>query len=106
VAAVAFARLKLGESAFVGVSRQAELLPEVMPPGQAAGRKRPQFTEHPDLDSLLATWNVRLDTLAGELLAGFGANQAWVADERLRYLDAWPILRRIEGVADDEGLEP
>jgi exodeoxyribonuclease-5 len=105
VAAVAFARLKLGESAFHGVARKADVLSDVMPPGQAAGKKRPQFTEHPDLDSLLTTWNERLDTLAGELLAGFGANQAWVGDERLRYLDAWPILRRIEEAKDVEGEE-
>jgi probable DNA repair protein len=105
VAAVAFARLKLGESAFHGVARKAELLADVMPPGQAAGKKRPQFTEHPDLDSLLSTWNQHLDTLAGELLSGFGANQAWVGDERLRYLDAWPILRRVEEAVDEEADE-
>ncbi|MDD5297993.1 MAG: PD-(D/E)XK nuclease family protein [Rhodocyclaceae bacterium] len=102
VAAVAFARLKLGESAFLGVSRTAGLLPEVMPPGQAEGRKRPQFTDHADFDGLLAAWNGQLDTLAGELLAGFGANQAWVGDERLRYLDAWPLLRRVERDTEDE----
>lgn len=102
VAAVAFARMKLGESGFLGVARDPGLLPEVMPPGQAEGRKRPQFTDHPDLDSLLATWNGQLETLAGELMTGFGANQAWAEQPRLRYLDAWPLLRRIEDRGDQD----
>ncbi len=106
VAAVAFARMKLGESAFLGVAREPGLLPEVMPPGQAEGKKRPQFTDHADLDSLFAAWNGQLETLAGELMAGFGANQAWAEEPRLRYLDAWPLLRRIEHTGDaDAGDE-
>ncbi len=104
IAGVGFARLKVGESEFLSTTRSADLLPGAHVPGEQAGRRRNPFLDFPDFDALLATWSSQLDGLAGEIQSGYGANQAWVDDSRLRWLDAWPVLRRT-GLKDEETEE-
>ena len=101
IGGVGFARLKVGESEFLSATRSAERLPAAFVPGEAAGRRKNPFIDFPDFDALLSTWSGQLDGLAAEIQAGYGANQAWVDDSKLRYLDAWPVLRRT-GLKEDE----
>lgn len=95
VDAVAFARLRAGESRFVGLSAEGELLPEV--PGLAEKDARKKFPEadFPDWDSVIAHWRRAVAAVARELAQGDAAVR-FEDEKALMHCEVKPLLRLAE----------
>jgi RecB family exonuclease len=65
VSAVAFARVRSGDTGYVGVARDATAFPGLRVPGDKGWPR-----EYASWDALLGAWRRRLETLAGEYAAG------------------------------------
>jgi ATP-dependent helicase/nuclease subunit B len=65
VGAVAFARVRSGDTGYAGVARDGELFPGLKVPGSRGGPRG-----YDDWEQLLAEWRRRLEALAAEYVAG------------------------------------
>ncbi len=94
-AAVAFARVQLDDSTFLGIASEDGLLPRVPGVGSRDGRKVFSADEFADWQAVLRHWRSSIHEIALEVK--FGAAAVQVADEAdLRYCDVLPILRLAE----------
>ena len=104
VAAVCFARLKLGEQRFIGIAAEEDLLPDVEVLG---GKRANTFDPHrfPDWSSVLSHWRERFASTARDLRDGKAA--VMVEDEALlHYCEVLPLLRLPERQLQFELLAP
>ncbi|MGE5466553.1 MAG: PD-(D/E)XK nuclease family protein [Ignavibacteria bacterium] len=95
VDAVAFARVRAGMEAFVGIAAEAGLLPAVPGILDKDGRRRFGEDEFPDWRSLIGHWQRAIAEVAGEVRDGVAA--VAVADEgALVHCEVKPLLRLAE----------
>jgi hypothetical protein len=94
-AAVAFGRVQLEDSSFLGIASEDGLLPRVPGVDSRDGRKVFGAEAFADWQAVLAHWRSSIQEIALEVK--FGAAAVTVADEAdLRYCDVLPILRLAE----------
>ncbi|HEX8989356.1 MAG TPA: PD-(D/E)XK nuclease family protein [Rhodocyclaceae bacterium] len=102
VDAVAFARLRRGDEAFVGVAAASGLLPGVA--GLAESRRRFGEEAFPDWPSLIAHWRYAIAVVAAEVREGVAA--VVVSDEAaLAFCEVKPLLRLAERRSQQERAE-
>ena len=92
-AAVAFAKLRLEESAFVGIAAEAGLLPKVA--GIADGPARRLFPRQANWDELLRHWQQAIAAIAREIRAGEAAVR-FASEKDLEFCEVLPLLRLAE----------
>ena len=101
VAAVAFGRVLLDDSMFLGIAADDGLLPRVPGVDSRDGRKVFSAEEFADWQAVLKHWRSSIQEIALEVK--FGVAAVVVADETdLRYCDVLPILRLAERRAQCE----
>ncbi len=94
-AAVAFGKVQLDDSAFLGIASDDGLLPRVPGIDSRDGRKVFSAGEFADWQAVLRHWRSSIEEIALEVK--FGAAAVQVKDETdLRYCDVLPILRLAE----------
>ena len=94
-AAVAFGKVQLDDSAFLGIASDDGLLPRVPGIDSRDGRKVFNADEFADWQAVLTHWRSSIQEIALEVK--FGAAAVVVADEAdLRYCDVLPLLRLAE----------
>ena len=90
VAAVCFAKVRVEDSRFVGVSAEPGILPGVDALEEA--RKRFPEEQFPNWGSLLDHWRLSLEALAAEIRSGEAAVR-FTHEKDLDYCDVKPLLR-------------
>ncbi len=98
-AAVAFAKLRLEASGFIGIAAAAGLLPKVLGIEEAAARRL--FPEQSSWDQLLAHWQRSIAAIAREIKAGEAAVR-FTREDDLEYCEVLPLLRLAECRAQSE----
>jgi hypothetical protein len=94
-ASVAFGKVQLDDSTFLGIASEDALLPRVPGVDSKDGRKVFSADEFADWQAVLRHWRSSIQEIALEVK--FGAAAVQVADEAsLRYCDVLPILRLAE----------
>ncbi|MBX3664370.1 MAG: PD-(D/E)XK nuclease family protein [Burkholderiales bacterium] len=98
--AVAFARVRAGKRGYVGLARDADLLPGIRALADAR-------TPYDDWDGLVAAWRDELERLAGQFAAGAAVVDPKRQPQTCRFCDLGPLCRIRERSAgmDDEGAE-
>lgn len=96
LAAVAFARVRRGESAFVGLGRNSDLLPGVT---GAAEHRQLQGTEIGNWDELLHNWSEALHRLGDEFARGLAGVDPINSRQACERCDLQPLCR----IADRNG---
>lgn len=93
VAAVCFAKVRVDECKFIGISAQPDILPGI----EALENARKRFPEarFPDWTSLLQHWKTSLEAIAGEIRRGEAA-VSYADEQDLAYCDVKPLLRLSE----------
>jgi len=91
--AVAFAKLRLEDSGFVGIAAEAGLLPGVAGIGDGVAAKL--FPGEASWDELIAHWQVRIAAIAREIRAG-DAEVRFASEKDLEYCEVLPLLRLAE----------
>jgi probable DNA repair protein len=93
LAVVAFAKVRLDESGFIGIAAEAGVLPRVAAIDEPAARK--MFPQQQRWDALLAHWQGSLAAIAREIKDGEAAVR--FSDEQdLVYCEVLPLLRLAE----------
>jgi exodeoxyribonuclease-5 len=101
--AVAFAKVQLDDSTFLGIASDDGLLPRVPGVDSRDGRKVFSADEFADWQAVLAHWRSSIQEIALEVKYGTAA--VIVADAAdLRYCDVLPILRLAERCAQWENV--
>ncbi len=92
VVGVAFARVRRDEGRFIGISRDAALLPDVS--GLQEDKARKDFPEQrfPTWDALVAHWKSSVEAIAREVRQGEAAVR-FSEEKDLEYCDVKPLLR-------------
>lgn len=104
VSAVCFARVRLDDLGFAGVSRDEDVISGAVPMNSKKGRKLFPESDFPDWRSVIAHWKVSIENIARELKRGDAAVR--VTDERkLTYCEVLPILRLPERLLQYERVE-
>ncbi|MBI5920810.1 MAG: PD-(D/E)XK nuclease family protein [Betaproteobacteria bacterium] len=99
LAAVAFAKVRLDDSGFIGIAAEAGLLPKVAAIDEPAARK--MFPQQQHWDVLLAHWKDSIAAIAREIKDGEAAVR--FSDEQdLAYCEVLPLLRLAERRAQME----
>ncbi len=94
-AAVAFGKVQLDDSVFVGIAADEGLLPRVAGVDSRDGRKVFSADQFADWQAVLRHWRSSIEELAHDVKAGDA--RVMVTDEAsLRYCDVRPILRLAE----------
>lgn len=99
--AVAFARVRAGSRAYVGLARDEDLLPGVKALADAR-------LEHGEWTGLVAAWRDELGRLAAQFAAGVATVDPKRQPQTCTYCDLGPFCRireRSAGMADDGGAE-
>jgi hypothetical protein len=99
LAAVALAKVRLGDSAFIGIAADAGLLPKVSGIGDKSARRL--YPEMAHWDELLAHWDASLKSIAREIRAGYAA-VSFEREQDLVYCGVLPLLRLAERQAQME----
>jgi len=87
-AAVAFAQVRAGDMAYVGLARDADLLPGIK--AWTESRHRERYPAWPDL---VAAWQADLERIAGQFAAGVAAVDPKLPDQTCRLCDQQPFCR-------------
>lgn len=98
-AAVAFAKVRLEESGFVGIAAEAGLLPKVA--GIADSPARRLFPNQSTWIELMIHWQERIAAIAREIRAGEAA-VGFASEKDLEYCEVMPLLRLAERRAQSE----
>lgn len=98
-AAVAFAKLRLEESGFVGIAAEAGLLPKVA--GIADSTARRLFPNQASWIELMIHWQERIAAIAREIRTGEAAVR-FASEKDLEYCEVMPLLRLAERRAQSE----
>jgi probable DNA repair protein len=90
VAAVCFAKVRVDECKFIGISAEPDILPGI----EALENTRKRFPEErfPSWSSLLQHWKISLEAIAGEIRRGEAAVR-YTDEKDLDYCDVKPLLR-------------
>jgi probable DNA repair protein len=97
LAAVAFAKVRRGDCAFVGLGRDSELLPGV---SGAAGHRQLEGTDIGDWDDLLQGWRSTLQKLGSDFSGGKAAVDPVNVRQACERCDLQSLCR----IADQDGL--
>ena len=98
-AGVAFAQVRAGEMKFVGLAREADLLPGVKTPS-SAGRSGAA----PDWDRQVGSWRAEIGRLAGDFAAGRAQVDPKIFPKTCEYCNVKPFCRiyeRLAGTLED-----
>jgi len=87
-AAVAFAQVRAGDMEYVGLARDADLLPGIK--AWTESRHRERYPAWPDL---VAAWQADLERIAGQFAAGVAAVDPKLPDQTCRLCDQQPFCR-------------
>ncbi len=98
-AAVAFAKVRLEDAAFVGIAEEAGLLPRVA--GIADGPARRLFPQQSNWTELISHWRLCIAAIAREIKAGDAAVR-FAREQDLEYCEVLPLLRLAERRAEFE----
>lgn len=101
-AAVAFARVSAGKTAYVGLARDSDLLP-----GISAYADSRQHGSQSGWDGLVAAWRGDLERIAGEFAGGLAAVDPKRRPHTCQYCDLGPLcrIRERSGATIDDGGE-
>lgn len=92
VAAVCFARVRIGEYGFVGISRDEDVVPGAVAIASDRGRKLFPQDAFPDWQSVLMHWRHSIERIARELRSGEAAVR-FEDESQLIYCEVLPLLR-------------
>ncbi len=98
-AAVAFAKVRLEDAAFVGIAAEAGVLPKVA--GIADGQSRRLFPQQTSWTELISHWRHSIAAIAREIRAGEAAVR-FAREQDLEYCEVLPLLRLAERRAEIE----
>ena len=92
VAAVCFARVRIDDNGFLGICRDADVVPGATALIDSKGRKLFPEADFPDWSSLLMHWRNSIENIARELKSG-EASIRFEDEKQLAYCEVLPLLR-------------
>lgn len=92
VAAVCFAQVRIDDNGFMGISRDADVVPGAVALSDTKGRRIFSEADFPDWPSVLAHWKSSIENIARELKSGEAAIR-FEDEKQLAYCEVLPLLR-------------
>lgn len=104
VAAVCFAQVRIDDNGFMGISRDADVVPGAVALSDTKGRRIFAEADFPDWSSVLAHWKSSIENIARELKSGEAAIR-FEDEKQLAYCEVLPLLRLPERLLQFERPE-